>query len=858
MSRPRKKRPVPTPDARRAGSLDDQLSSVMEQDALYAETTSDDVADFDRTTVELVIRRDGGRERPVAVRKGEHAPSPYVLSLQNVLLSTRVPRTDERVRAREASKDGASGLFGVMPPEVYATVSRDLSSDVLHPHIASGQFTPQTFNEAYAAVYGRFDRLTSGARDALSVLGSWVRRAESAEHEAVEHLDHTMSVLEVPRVSLARALAGFAVMALIVTLPANAVALYRAVSKQQSAAARASNEAAVDLVRAKNAGSIPGSAEALKRASNRFREADAVLSESNALAIGLASVLPATYRSARALLEIGDKASDAGRLLALGLDKVFADPGRRLDERLDVLGAYARTALVLLSDASKAAATVDPSKLPKGSQEKVAALLRDLDRSTQSVREFAAFSDLLSDMAGKDHRRTYLVIFQNDTELRPTGGFMGSFAEVTLDRGRVTSVRTPPGGTYALKGQLLANVVSPKPLQLVNPRWQFQDANWSPDFPTAARKIRWFWSKAGQPTIDGVIAVNASFVEKLLAFTGPIEMPEYGKTIDASNFLLETQKAVELEYDKAANTPKKFIGDLGAKLITRMSSIKKDDWLSIASLVSGALETKDIQVALMDTDEEQIAERYGWSGRIKDTSGDALAIVEANIAGQKTDGVIDESVDHAAAIHEDGSIEDTVRLNRTHLGKKGELFRGVRNVSYVRFYVPKGSTLLSASGFIAPPAKLFKPVDEDDATDPDIEKAESGATAAPGGVGISEEGSRTVFAGWLQLDPGMSQTIALTYRLPFTVSDVLSKAEAAPQNAADAPRGAYTMLLTSQSGKSGRRLSSTVTLPERWKLSWSRTSGGGASADLGYTGAWDRDLVLAALLAPPSNGQDQR
>jgi len=88
----------------------------------------------------------------------------------------------------------------------------------------------------------------------------------------------------------------------------------------------------------------------------------------------------------------------------------------------------------------------------------------------------------------------------------------------------------PGGGTYDVQGQLLARVLPPGPLQLIADRWEFQDSNWALDFVAAANKIRYFWSKSGGPTMDGIITVNASFVEKLLELTGPVEVPELGKT----------------------------------------------------------------------------------------------------------------------------------------------------------------------------------------------------------------------------------------------------------------------------------------------------------------------------------------
>ncbi len=860
-------------------SLEDQLASVVEQDGVLlvsprgarkrrvkkstifiaSEISSspiveDEIAALDYKSVETAVRlTDGSHERRVHVRFIKHDPSPFVLSLQTVLLRTFHRAPDERVSVAAAA--GRSPTDSVpVPPEIYATVSSDLTSDQRMPAV-SDQFTPPTFEAAYRAVYGRFDRIHSVVREVISIVKGWFQRVEHVERDIVDETRTAMTVLEVPQFSMTRALVGFVALAFVVTLPANAVSLYRSVTVQESIATAAGTAAVGDLADAANAGSILSSANALKKASTRFREADAMLSDTNGLALGLASVLPQRYRSARALLEVGDKASEAARLLALGLNKVFTNPSRRLDERLDALGAYSRTALVLLSDASKAAATINPSMIPIGKRSMVTKLLSELNQSTIAVREFSSLSNLLAIMVGKNYQRDYLVIFQNNTELRPTGGFMGSFAEVRMDKGAVTSVHIPSGGTYALKGQLTVRVAAPEPLRLINPLWQFQDANWSPDFPTAAKRIQWFWSKAGQPTIDGVITVNATFAEKILALTGPINMPKYGKIITADNFLFETQKAVELNYDTQANTPKKFIGDLAAKLISRLKSMPRSDWMHIAALVSQSLESKDVQIYLTNPSEEKIVERYGWNSRLKSSAGDELTIIEANIAGKKTDGKIQEQVDQNVTIHNDGSIQTALTMTRTHTGIKGELFSGARNVSYVRFYVPKGSTLVSASGFQAPDPSLFKPEDPFAVKDSVLAASASSSVAGPDGMTVSVEGDRTVFGGWLQLDPGKTQTIILHYKLPFTTSDILAHAEAAPDRAARTSGGAYLLLLTSQSGKSDRILHTTVTIPKNWKLTWSRQSDGVQNGSgLGYSGLWNHDLVLAAILTPP-NGQ---
>jgi len=201
---------------------------------------------------------------------------------------------------------------------------------------------------------------------------------------------------------------------------------------------------------------------------------------------------------------------------------------------------------------------------------------------------------------------------------------------------------------------------------------------------------------------------------------------------------------------------------------------------------------------------------------------------------------------------------DTLVIHRTHTGQKNELFRGVRNVQYLRVYVPKGSELLSAKGFDPPSPKLFKQPLDTDKPDQDLVDIEKSAKAAVGTVWSAVEGSRTVFGGWLQLDPGMSQDVILSYRLPFTVQEILQQANEAPDAPTqEAKRGAYLLLLTSQSGKT-RALTHELVLQEPWKTVWNRENVKLAAADgqaastkslNGWQGNWDRDVAVATLMS---------
>ncbi len=637
------------------------------------------------------------------------------------------------------------------------------------------------------------ERQTSGdARSAGNYLPTWERVREAAhrlresvsvvvedirdqEVDMIEEVEQAWKVpLLVPRVDAIRVMAGLFGLLLVVSIPAGAVSLSRSFGSSVTQVIQRGEQGMMEA-RSAITQDIHEQAAAFGRASARFAEAGSALDQANAMAIALVQALPQTrdlYGSAQHMLRAGEKSSQAGALLAKGMTLAFEEPTLHPDDRLLTFRTYLTSAQSLLDEARAAAAGARTDRLASDMRQKAEALGSALAFSQASLRDLRAILDVLIDAVGHDRPRSYLVLFQNQTELRPTGGFMGSLAEVTFDRGEIKKIFVPGGGPYDFRNQLLARVAPPKPLRLVGGRWEFQDANWFPDFPATAEKIRWFWSKSGQPTLDGVFAVNETVMEDLLRITGPIEMPAYGKIVTADTFLSETQKQVELEYDKEENKPKKFIGDLMLKVLERLRTGSRDEWLRTLAVLAESLEKKDIQIAFTDPEQDELASRFRWRGEIKPDRGDYLAIVEANIAGQKTDAVIDEDVLQEVHIAENGTIEETVTLTRTHHGERGELFRGANNVAYVRVYVPQGSLLLDADGFDAPSSTYFETPLRGDPEDPDVERIVQHEREEVPDVITTDEFGATAFGGWLQLPPGQTRVTRFRYRLPFTAFEM--------------------------------------------------------------------------------------
>ncbi|MEK7473506.1 MAG: DUF4012 domain-containing protein [Patescibacteria group bacterium] len=842
--------------------------------------------ELDRRLIEHVTSKAGSVRRRLSVRVGEHEASPHVIPVhgpvRKFVMDEREPLL-ETVEAWNAPYEEPPTI------ETFAALASGLYLRRVEPGLWLEQFTPGDAHVAYKESYGWWSRLRAplirwepeGQRiesreqraaekeavpmrepqpvmpDAVHVealpesafvhlrrgIIEAFAKAKDREDALIAELEQEWGVpILVPKIAPARVMVGFFALLLLVSLPAGAVSLSRSVGTswvEVSARGRSTVDATLSAL-----AGTPTDPAVWGRVSKSLNDTDLALNRVNALAVAVTQALPETrdaYASARSLLRAGDASAQAAELLTQGLDRALREPTRYPVDRGRVFKTYLDASVPLLDQASEALADVRLDVLPDAERAKAVEASALLGTVREAIRELRSITDLLMVAAGDEHRRSYLFIFQNPTELRPTGGFMGSIALITMDRGEIKSLEVPGGGPYDLKGELKERVRPPEPLRLVATRWEFQDANWFPDFPTAAEKIRWFWSASGQPTVDGVVTVNLRVLERLLEVTGPIELPEYGKTITAENVWIEMQKAVELEYDREENKPKKIIGDLMAVLLDRLKASDADQWLKLLTLGTDSLETKDIQIWLADQEEEMLVERFGWSGFFKETPGDSLAVIGANIAGQKSDRMIHEIVEHGAEIQPDGSVIDTVRITRTHTGIKGDLFSGVNNVTYLRVYVPEGSELLSADGFSPPPEDLFKQPPETDQEDEDLARIETKPRLLPNGVKATDEFGRTAFGGWVQLEPGERETTIFRYRLPFTTYDMAQRLRPDGAPKADAMRPAYTVLYTSQSGKPERELNVRVSYPSNWNPAWTHETG------LEFAVVWDRDIASAGI-----------
>ncbi|MFW5885131.1 MAG: DUF4012 domain-containing protein [Patescibacteria group bacterium] len=566
---------------------------------------------------------------------------------------------------------------------------------------------------------------------------------------------------------------------------------------------------------------IPGAIENLEQAREEIKQANQDLEKIGGEAVGLFSGVPFLSKasSGKNLLEAGDSLLEAvscasdivkelERLenpLASSGDKSVGDVFMNMNKKLSEAEDHVKEAQVNME-------RVKTEDVPEKHRDKIEKIKQLLPQLKAILGEIDKNQFVFKDMLGYNGPRKYLFLFQNNQEMRATGGFIGSYGVLKIHEGHVKDLFIE--GIYDPDGQLDVNVVPPKPIQKISAAWSTHDANWFPDFPASADKISWFYEKTGGPTIDGIITLTPEVIKNLLEVTGPIDMPEYETSISAENFMEKIQYEVEFDYDKRENKPKKIIADMTPKLMEKVFNQKSlKNTSQVMKVFLGALNEKHILIHSQNEEIQKRVSELGWSGEILGTPKDYLMVVNSNINGFKTDGVIDQDIKHQAEIQPDGTIVDTVTVTRRHNGgNTGYEFWDEVNANYMRVYVPKGSELIKASGHTR--ETVPDPIDYEKLNfkkDSLVEKQENSTEIdKETGTRIHKEKNKTVFGNWTYVSPGEETKVTYQYKLPFKIN--LNKNEEETDF--------YSLLAQKQAGSVGVGFQSEINLPENMETYW--------------------------------------
>ncbi|MEN9341812.1 MAG: hypothetical protein RIQ54_68 [Candidatus Parcubacteria bacterium] len=469
-------------------------------------------------------------------------------------------------------------------------------------------------------------------------------------------------------------------------------------------------------------------------------------------------------------------------LLEEGPRSIHAIVGYLIDGDGDGLRAY----LVSLRD-MLSSLDIDSVEVPQFISQSLAAVGVPIDGELSSrfaFDQYRSFIDSLLSWLSSSRPRRIIVLFQNPAEIRPTGGFVGSYAEVVIHNGAISDVVIHD--INDVDRTLSTLVTPPKPLQALVGNWRTADANWFVDFPDSASRILQFMEasdlyRKNDITFDGVVALNASVVSDLLSLVGPISLPDNSGVIDSENFLFRIQESVQHGQAQNTESPK---GILTAITPIFFEKIKQLDRADLVRLLSASVAHRDIQVYFINHQLQKFFDTFFATGRQfkipSNFNGEYISVVSSNVGGQKSDLFIKQHVTSRIRINLDGTMTNSISMERTHTASQNQpwWYRS-QNQRYVQVFTAPGAKPVSTSGMwnraIVPKINY---VAAGYSTDPLVRNIEDSLRLYPEFPElvsfVAQE--KNVFGFWLKTDVDTTARTTLDYMRPLlhTPSDGVS------------------------------------------------------------------------------------
>lgn len=357
---------------------------------------------------------------------------------------------------------------------------------------------------------------------------------------------------------------------------------------------------------------------------------------------------------------------------------------------------------------------------------------------------------------GRGERKKYLILFQNDNELRPTGGFLTAYAIINVENGKVEAERSDD--IYELDQKFTERIAIPEKLgkYLTTERyWHLRDMNISPDFEESIKVFFEHYKEIrGEPgdEIDGIIAVDTEFLNDLLTVLGPVDVPGYGSfssennpRCDCPQIIYALSEIITRPTPYLRDDRKGILGPLMRSILTKAYGAPKQQWPELFKTGWDSLQGRHIQLWFPDENFQKASLTANAGGKLTPApeNEDFLAVVNANLGGAKSNLFVEYEMTQEISAPEEGYITKNLEITykNTRKADNCDLEAGLLCLNstlrdWTRIYVPEGSQLISAQGFTSDPETY-------------------------------EENGFTVFDGFFSLEPLSQAKLRLTYKVPY-------------------------------------------------------------------------------------------
>lgn len=375
---------------------------------------------------------------------------------------------------------------------------------------------------------------------------------------------------------------------------------------------------------------------------------------------------------------------------------------RERDEQLakDTRSSYDRIDLLLseIEQSSVALYRKLPGFLLESSQKK------DIEMRINQLKKTRRLFAYLPQLMGEQRTQKILLLFANNMELRPGGGFIGSFGILELSHFGVKDLQVYD--VYDADGQLTAHIDPPHPIRtyLGQPHWFLRDSAFFPDFQSTYQQAKVFLQKEiGATDWDGGVLITTSAVKDIIGAFGSLYLPDYKENITKDNFYIKTQYHSENNFFPGSTQKKSFLSDLVKQLFVEMEQVNS---MELASALVNSLDQKFIVAQSEDVEIQKTLDNLYWTGRTatpfcpptvsENCFSDYQMVLDANLGVNKVNAFIERTYQTATTIDETGLAYTTLTLEYTNNALQ-DVYPGGSYTNYMQVHLPSDARILYIS-----------------------------------------------------------------------------------------------------------------------------------------------------------------
>lgn len=391
-----------------------------------------------------------------------------------------------------------------------------------------------------------------------------------------------------------------------------------------------------------------------------------------------------------------------------------------IDDIIPKLDEISAKTEVLATEASK----INPKRYPGylAGKEIQSKIRKAIDWATQAhelITDGKPVLEKLPYTLGIEGQRTYLILWQNDKEIRPTGGFITAYSIIKVKDGKIEQVVSDD--IYKLDDKFRSRIPAPEPivkyLPLV-PYWNLRDMNLSPDFKVSMDTFSQHYETIKSAyQFDGIVAVDTYLLVDLLQVMGTLGVPGFGNYsadedprcncpgviyelesfADVAGPIVWDDISGKIVYKPPhADNRKAFLGPLMNTLVANAMGQPKDKLPDLFAAGWRSITEKHVMFYFKDQDVQNAMESFNLAGRLVDFDGDYLHVNDTNFAGAKSNLYVQHEVELKVDTGRDGTTNHLTIKYKNPQKYDGWLNGPFRN--WFRIYVPKGSTLGDSTG----------------------------------------------------------------------------------------------------------------------------------------------------------------